>query len=129
MREVNLPSGAKLVIQLAPFAASKALYQAVLEEGARIKIDSGDLTDANMFKDVFCTALSSKKIESALWECMKRCTYNGLKIDAETFEKEDARQDYVDTCLEVAKDNIHPFVKHLYARYSTIFQEMFANRK
>lgn len=110
---VVLPSGAELRITLAPFAASKALYQAVLDEVKHLKIEGQTEIDFNLMKDLFCIGFSSQKIELALAECMKRCLYNGLKIDKDTFESPDARQDYFTVCFEVGKANIEPFMKAL----------------
>lgn len=118
MTEVDLPSGAKLRIQPAPFKDSRALYQAILEEAKVLKLDPKTEIDVNLFKDLFCVGVSSKKIESCLWECMKVVRYNELKIDADTFEKVEAREDYLTVCFEVAKENVLPFMKNLYAKYA-----------
>lgn len=122
MREVKLPSGAVLKITPAPFSTSKALYQAVLRELRAIHLDS-KVEMSSLLKDVFCAGFSSAEVETALWECMARCTYNSgkgdLKIDADTFEPLPCRDDYVKVCAEVAKDNVLPFVKSLYAEYLT----------
>ena len=112
-----LPSGAELEITMPPFAVSRALYQAVLEELKGAKINSSDEVDVNLFKDLFCVMLSSKKVDAALTECMKRATYNGLKIDADTFEPAAAREDYITVCFEVAKVSVIPFLKSLYAEF------------
>ncbi len=122
MNEVVLPSGAKLVITLPDFEVSKALFQAVAEEAKGLRLDPKAEVDVNVWKDLFCTFLCSKKIEMCLWECMKRATYNGLKIDKETFEKEDSRDDYFTVCYEVGKKSILPFSKSLYAKYSHILE-------
>ena len=123
MKEIKLPSGALLKITPSPFSDAKALYQAVLEDLRGLAMDSQ--TDmAALYKDLFCIGFSSKRIEVCLWECFKRCTYNGgngdLKIDKDTFEPISARDDYWTVCMEVAKENIHPFAKSLYAEYGHI---------
>lgn len=120
---ITLPSGAKLEITVSPFAISKDLYHAVLEEAKEIKVSSQDQV-FNVTKDVFCTLLSSKKVEAALNECMKRVAYNSRKIDSETFEPVEAREDYFLVCFEVAKENITPFMKHLYAQYAPILEKL-----
>jgi hypothetical protein len=124
MTEVKLSSGAKLEITLADFDLSKALYQAVLEEFKSMKIDEEEKIGVNLFKNVFCLGFSSKKIEFALWACMTRVLYNGLKVTKETFEPAEARGDYMDVCFEVAKENISPFTKSLYAKYYPILQDI-----
>lgn len=125
MKEFKLPSGATLGVKAATFAESKALYQAVLREAKGVTVNSK--TDmAAVYKDLFCIGFSSPEIELALWECLKKCTYNSgkgnLKIEQTTFEPIEARDDYLTVCMEVAKENIHPFVKSLYAEYGQVLK-------
>lgn len=116
MTELKLPSGATLKLSPAPFGDAKALYQAVLEEMKSVEVSS--TTDlASLFKNLACVGFSSKKIDACLWECFKRCLYNDLKIDKDTFEPVEARDDYMLVSIAVAKENILPFVKSLYAEY------------
>ena len=135
MKTVKLPSGAVLKITPAPFAEARALYQAVMEELKSIKLDPTADVDVNLYKDLFCAGLASKKIEACLWECMKRVTYDSgpgdFKIDGSTFEPVEARQDYLQVCFEVAQENIEPFMKSLYAQYAKILgtvQSVLASR-
>lgn len=115
MKEVKLQSGATLGIGQTPFAESKALFQALMDEAKGIGFNS--MTDqAALVKDLFCYTVSSKRVEAALWECLKRCTYNGLKIENATFEPEEARADFIDICMQVAEENLRPFMKGLYAK-------------
>lgn len=123
---MKLPSGAELEVKLAPFEDSRALWSALLEEARSIKADPNTEIDVNLFKDMFCTAFSSKKIEACLWKCMQRCLYKDqrgdLKVDKDTFEPEEARQDYMTACFEVAKANCSPFLKTLAQSYSQILE-------
>ncbi len=123
MKEVQLPSGAILKITLSPFAVAKELFQAVSEEAKILKLNAEMEIDVNLIKDIVATGLASKKIEACIWECMKKATYNGLKITDETFEPEQARQDYLTVILEVAKENIMPFTKSLFAQYGDILKK------
>ena len=116
-REVKLPSGAKLTVQPAPFAEAKELYQCILGELKGIEIHT-NMQMGNVFKDMFCVGFSSPVIEECLWKCFPRCLYNGLKIDKETFENPETWQDYMQVCIEVAKENTSPFLKSLYAEWS-----------
>lgn len=124
MREVKLPSGAVLQITLPPFADSKELYQTVVGEFQRLGVSSEDEMDVNLWKNVFCTFVSSKKVEVALQPCLARATYNGLKIDVDTFEPVEARGDYLFVCYEVAMESVHPFAKSLYAKFETILKKL-----
>lgn len=119
---MKLPSGAELKVTLAPFDDAKVLSQCFLKEMRGVKIDGAMEIDYNFVKDIICTALYSPEIEVALWQCMKRATYNGLKIDKETFEPEEARQDYVEVCKEVALKNVAPFTKNLSVGLSQVME-------
>lgn len=123
MKTVMLPSGAKLDITVSPFGISKNLYQAVVEEAKNVKANSED-SIFNLGKDIVCTLLSSQKVEAALNECMKRVVYNGKRVDSDTFEPVETREDYIPVCIEVAKENINPFMKHLYAQYSPVWEKL-----
>lgn len=120
MRELDLPSGAILKITPAPFKDAKALYQAMLVELRHISVPSNGEVGA-LFKDLFCAGFSSKAVESCLNECFKRCTYNtgagDFKIDDSSFEPVERREDYMKVCVEVAKDNVGPFGKSLFAEF------------
>lgn len=120
MKEIDLPSGAKLKITLAPFADAKALYQAVLEEFKQIEFNS-HVDMSNLFKNIACYGFSSRKIEYCLENCFKRCTYNSgkgdLKIDKDSFESVESRGDYIHICIAIAEENIAPFLKSLFAQY------------
>lgn len=124
MKEVVLPSNRKLGITVGTFEESKALFTAVTEEFRGIKMDPSAEVDVNLFKDLFCTGLSSKKVDTALAALLRRCTYEGLKIDANTFEPVEAREDYLEVIFNVAQENISPFTKSLYARFAEVFQKM-----
>lgn len=123
-KSIDLPSGAKLRVTVSPFAISRALYQAILEESKGLKLDPKAEVDANLFKDLFCVGLSSKKIEACLEACLEKCLYNDKRITADTFEPVEARDDYIQVCFEVAKENIQPFTKSLYAKYAHILGKL-----
>ncbi len=120
MKEIKLPSGALLKIGLSPFAVSKALYQAFLKEIKPLGI-SAKSDFASLYKDLFCVGFSSPEIEKCLWECFKRCTLDAgagdLKIDEQTFEPLERRDDYMQVCIEVCKENVMPFMKSLIVQY------------
>ena len=120
---MKLPSGAELEITLSPFPVSKALYQTILEETKGIELSS-KMEMFTVFRELFLTSMCSPRIEKCLWECMKRVTYNGLRITEDTFEPEEAREDYPIVCLEVAHKNVAPFLKNLSAQYSTLLEKL-----
>lgn len=117
-----LPSGAELVVQGAPFADAKALYQATMLELKELKLDGSTNLDYNFVKDIICSGLSSKRFEIAIQSCMKKSTYNGLPINDDVFENENNRQDYIPMLFEVVKENITPFMKGLYAQFPALLE-------
>lgn len=117
---ITLPSGAELNVDtLPPFADSEALFKAVMKD-ILLLIPSDRELDQSVIKDFICRGLVSSDVRSALWKCMERVTYNGLKINKDTFEPEDARQDYMEVLWQVAERNIAPFLKGLFARLNTL---------
>ncbi len=121
MREVELPSGATLKVSPSTFANSKALYQAMLSELHEVKVDLAP-NFADLIKEVFCRGFSSQRIESALWKCFPSCLYGLSKITEETFEPVEARGDYMKVCMEVARENVDPFFKSLYAEWLALVE-------
>lgn len=122
-QDFKLPSGAELKVTASSFSVSKALFQAMLEELKALKLNLGD-DEANLYKDIFCAGFSSKKVEGCLAECMKRATYNNVKLSDEIFENEEARGDYLTVCFEVARVNVSPFTKSLFAQFSRIKESL-----
>lgn len=122
-RDVKLPSGATLKIKPAFFAESKALYMVLLDESKGVNFSSKN-DFGNALKDAFSIAVSSKKVEAALWVCMGHCIYNSgtgdLKIDQDTFEPVKAREDYTLVCREVIEENVGPFAKGLYVEFQRL---------
>ncbi len=121
MKEIILPSGAKLKIGLSPFAVAKGLLQAVLKELKGIQI-SGTMDLAALYKDLACAGFISDEVEKALGECFKRCTVDygagDLKIDKDTFEAAERRGDFILVVFEVLRENLTPFLKSLFAEFS-----------
>lgn len=121
-RKVELPSGATLEVAPAPFAQAWDLYQAILEELKAIPVRQG-MDMLGLFKDFLCHGFSSKYVLATMQPCLARCIYRrkgaaeGLKIDADTFEPVECREDYMVVLKEVAWENAYPFGKSLYAEY------------
>jgi hypothetical protein len=98
-------SGAKIVINPAPWKDAKQLKKAVERELA-----------AGGMNDLFKVALlldSSDVVEAALMPCLIRCTRNDIKITDSTFDDVDARQDYHEIAVECWRVNNGPLVESL----------------
>lgn len=114
-----LPSGAELKVSVSPFSIGRELQRVIAEEALGLKITANGQVE-DMIKNMFFAGIASRKIEAAIWECMKRATYNGLHITMETFEPVGARGDYYSVCAEVARENLAPFTKDLFALFSQL---------
>jgi hypothetical protein len=126
----TMPSGAELEIALAPFQDAKTLCKKVARELKTIKMDGkeeifDDKMNINpmLIKDALLTVIDSEEIEEAISVCMKRCTYKGVRIDKDSFDSEESRGDYFQVCYEVAKENLLPFMKGLFAQLEIKFPE------
>lgn len=117
MREVNLPSGAKLNVSSAPFKDAKQLFQVMAKEWK--DLDPSVMASPSGMTAMFMAAFSSVEVEKALWPCMVRSLYNGQKIVPDTFEPEEARQDFIPAALEIVADNITPFTRGLFSGSGT----------
>lgn len=125
---LTLESGAKLDLGMAPFATGMKLFKTVANELKLVNFELGleDMNlrrladkDINTFKNAILQLAGSDALEAALFACMERCLYNGVKIDRKTFEPEDARADYLPVAWEVMKYNLAPFFKNLSLSFRT----------
>lgn len=114
-REVLLKSGAKLVVNMASFKESNALFKAYSSELKDVNVDFHNPYDLTFLTQLVLRGISSDQVRTALDVCMQRCTYNNLKIDDQTFESVKAREDYMPCAIQIAIENIKPFMKGLYA--------------
>lgn len=119
---INLKSGAVLAVQIAPFEVANKLVKAVARELTVVSFDmelgNVDLSnlqpkDLNTLKNAAFQLLQSDAVEACVFGCMARCLYEGQKITKDTFEKPEARADYLPVAWEVMKANLSPFFKNL----------------
>lgn len=116
----TMKSGVELVVKLADFPDGMRLFKAVLFELKSVKIEvdkidlNADMTKMdpkmlNVFKDVFCQLLVSDVVEKALVACMARCLYDGEQLKMASFNKANARGDFLPVAWEVGRANLAPF--------------------
>ncbi len=113
----KLESGAELDVTLAPFSDGHRLFKAVTKELQEINLSEDSVQKLSM------RLLSSEPIENALWPCMARGSYNGLKINPDLFENAEARCDFLEVMKEVLAYNLLPFSKNLGSLSTAIFQK------
>lgn len=115
MRVVDLPSGKKLELNTAPFADADELWQAFAAEMRDVPLQIDITEDVEFFKNMACASVASIRVREAVWKCMRRCRYGIEPIGEGSFEPVETREDYMPAYIEVAKENILPFLKGLYA--------------
>ncbi len=130
--EIKLESGAKLVITPAPFGDALGLQKAIMKavKGAKVMdgVKSLNLADVDMdaIKDALIDAATSPEVETCLFKCFERSTYNGARVNADLFDdpakndagKEkglEARKDYYFIAWEVVKANCAPFFERTFS--------------
>lgn len=126
MDKIKLESGSILDITLLPFEEAWSVSQCIIKEIERISFDPKTIdwqnwqaTDLLNLKSPLCAILSSQVVVDAAKICFKRCTYNGLKIDSQTFEKREYRGDFLPVAFHVIKQNISPFFENLFSSLKT----------
>jgi hypothetical protein len=122
MSKITLPSGAIIDITLLPFEEAWGVSQTMAKEVERINFDikafnwnDFQMMDALNLKNPICAILSSQAVIDAAKICFKRVTYNGLKIDSQTFEKREHRADFLPVVFYVLRENISPFFENLFS--------------
>lgn len=123
-REVKLPSGKKLVIQEANFEAANDLNREFM---ANLKdLDFGSFNKSDdvtvLLRHFVFRFLASASFEQKVWACMDGCTIDKLRLKREYFDDVAVRADYPVILMEVAVQNVKPFMKGLFAGLSSLDQ-------
>lgn len=127
MKKITLESGAVLDITLLPFWEAWQVSRIVLKEVEKLDfsdfrgVSFENLTESDVLslKTPLCAVLSSEQLIEAAKTCFKKCTYNGLKIDTDTFEKVEARRDFILVSYHAIWENISPFFGSLVSLFKT----------
>ena len=116
MEKFELPSGSKFEVQPLSYEGAWAVTQTVLKEIEKTEINLKGMdfkalnqTDVLNFKGPICSLLASQAVLDAAKSCFKKCRYNDLVIDSMTFEKKEARGDFLYCCWYALRENILPF--------------------
>lgn len=112
MSEFTAPSGKKVIINMASFMEAMELKNAI----ERVAAAHGDIlknltadTDLSAFLPAVMGIDSNPDVFKNLFNCLLRCTHDGEKITAATFEPPAARGDYYPVLIACAKENLIPF--------------------
>lgn len=112
--DVDLPSGAKLKITVAPFPKALALNKALIRCAKGLPMQADFLQmDMGVLKDALVEAATSNEVEDILFQCLERTTYNGVRVTRDLFDDlkigEAIRKDYYPMAWEVIRANCGPF--------------------
>ena len=124
MAEFLAGSGAKVVVNIAPWGDALALKNSVMRELKAIDLEK--LLDAK--EDFSISKLltlavgidSSEEVQGNVMRCLQRSSYAGEKITDATFESEKAREDYYEVVIKCLEVNLSPFFKGLASRLNGI---------
>ena len=139
----DLPSGAKLLVNVASFESADELKCAVAGELLKLKpnlmpFQDLDLAAPGTFMqahpellqtmiDAALTFATSKPVKAALWQCFEKAVYQpkggkgeSLHLSYDLMDDpkigEDARGDYHAICMRVAEVNLRPFFRSLFSK-------------
>lgn len=124
--ESTLLSGAKLNITPASFEDAFALQNALLEsaKGIKFELDIANM-DVTDFKDFIIGAATSKAVQSAVFKCLERATYNDIRVTRQLFDDpklgENAREDYYEMVIKAVEVNCKPFFVRAFSALSSAF--------
>lgn len=129
MTEFIAPSGAKVKIALAAWRDAVALKAAIAKEiiGSKVELDAGIFSgeaEINLLDITKLAALvdSSEAVYNAVFACLLKSTRDGERISENTFEPENARQDYYPIVIACLKENLAPFFKSLLSELKPVLQ-------
>ena len=116
--EQKLPSGAILDITVLDFEKAFAVFQVVSRQiglldfdAAKIDFQNFKATDLLEFKKPLTQALSNSDFSKVGNQCLEKCTYNGLKVTAQTWNDLKARNDYLFAVFYALKENCYPYIE------------------
>lgn len=140
MDRIQLQSGNKLNVTLAPISDSFKLFQEVVkafkQNGLEIKLDRNselnivDIVEKNISACLggFLDIVSSKNVIDSIMDCCARCTYESdgkqQKISQSIFDDEKNRGDYFEVLTLIAKENLLPFFPALRSKLKATQEDL-----
>lgn len=125
--EHKLQSGKTLRFNISTFDNGKNLSQVIARELRTLNVSSITEIDETLFLQMGLLGISSVEIENAIWLCFDKAVVDGDKLNKEYFKSVANREDYFEICSVIAKANLAPFMKGLYAQFQMLFQEVMKN--
>ena len=112
MSEFTTNNGAAVVINPAPWECAVNLKNVFMKNLAEASLSMDNFSkdaDAMPLIQAVMKLDSNPEFNHVIWPCLVRCTRNGEKITAQTFEDVAARADYYAIIVACVKENITPF--------------------
>lgn len=126
MESFSLPSGSKFDVQPLGYEAAWNVTQMILKEIEKTTIDIKGInfkelmaSDILVLKGPICSLLASQAVLEAAKTCFKKCRYNDGILDNMTFEKREARGDFLFCVFYALRENILPFFANLVSIFET----------
>ena len=113
MTEFIAKSGAKIVVNIAPWQDAKRLKAAIQRECAKAGLKMDLQADVSTLVSAVLAVDSSDEVDAALYPCLARCTRNGAKITMNTFDDKEGRGDYYEIVMACIDENCRPLVESL----------------
>lgn len=141
MLEFNATNtGKRVVINSASFKEVLQLKKALLNELSKhpigLKVLNSninflekelDFTNCiDFLKNVLIGADTTQEVETAIFECLKHCTYDTTnRIDEGLFDRiPEARADYYEIMIKCVEENLKPFIKSLASLWKTLIPKL-----
>lgn len=114
MAEKTMKSGVKFVITEAGFGDAHALLTALLAEAKGVQLGENPMDmDVSVLKDIAIGAVTSKAVNEAMWKCLQKASYDGVRVEPGLFDDPKigsaARSDYFEMAWECIRVNCGPF--------------------
>lgn len=109
---------AQVVINEASMKSVIKLKNAIVRELTNSNLTLEDLEGFNAY--AMQVLDSSEAVYRAVFECLERCTYNGIKINEDLFENVSYRPDYYEIIVNCLEVNLRPFFKSLNSMFTVL---------
>ena len=106
------------MISASPFIDASELRDALLKSIKGIQVSPELLkTDVTAMKDALIEASTSPEVRVALFKCLERATYDGVRVNVGLFDDpqlgERAREDYYNMAWKAVEVNCLPFLRRI----------------
>lgn len=119
--DFKLASGAKLSVTEAPFVDAMALQKALLASVRGVPLAQDIMKmDVSVLKDAVISAAISPEVESAVFRCADRATYDNIRVSEDLLNDPKigtrAREDFYEIAWNIIVVNCGPFFKRTFSR-------------